>query len=156
MEGRSSCLSFGCEPTRGAAVESLIHVEDGDLVLHRCQLIAPAGSESKTRRLVSYSAAGTLPRPHAAVGVQPVFAPEPDRPVCMMLESILITAGAGVRAEVGRATVALSRCALAAGTDAIELLPTRVARARFQADLWLDHSTIASQTTSFAWDPGPD
>ena len=51
---------------------------------------------------------------------------------------------------------------LAAGTDAIELLPSRVARRRFQADLWLDYCTIASQTNIIrlgpwpGWSPGPD
>ena len=45
-----------------SSVESLIRVEDGDLVLGRCQLAAPPGSEIKTRRLVDLR----LPAPDPA------------------------------------------------------------------------------------------
>jgi serine/threonine-protein kinase len=72
-----------------------------------------------------------------------------------MLESLLITSGTAVRAEVGRALVALSRCALAAGTDDIELIPSNVARRRFEADLWLDGCTLASQTNIIRMGPWP-
>jgi serine/threonine-protein kinase len=128
-------------------------VEDGNLVLHRCELIAPAGSETKTARLVSFAAAGTLPR--SAGSSAGVFTTEPDRPACILAESILITGGAGIRTEIGRGIVALTQCALAAGTDAIELFPSRVARRRFAADLWLDHCTLASQSNIIRLGPWP-
>jgi eukaryotic-like serine/threonine-protein kinase len=91
-----------------------------------------------------------------------LFAAEPDRPVCIVLESTLITGGNAVHATLGRGMVALSQSALAAGTDAIEMIPAPVARSRFNADLVLDHCTLASEANIIrlaAWqgrDPGPD
>jgi serine/threonine protein kinase len=143
-----------------AAIESLILVEDGDLILHRCQFAAPPGTEAHTPRLVSFTAAGTRPRPPAPQSG--VFTIEPDRPVCMILESTLITGGSAVRTTLGKGLVVLIQTALAAGTDAIEMVPARVARGRFEADLVLDHCTLASEANIIrlgSWpgrDPGPD
>ncbi|MGZ5997421.1 MAG: hypothetical protein ACXWN0_17335, partial [Isosphaeraceae bacterium] len=143
-----------------AAVDSLIHVEDGDLILHRCQLVAPGGTEARTPRLVAYSAAST--RPRLTISHRGVFTSEPDRPVCIIQESTLITGGSAVQATLGRGLVALSQSALAAGTDAIEMIPAPVARGRFDADLVLDHCTLASEANIIrlgSWqgrDPGPD
>ena len=143
-----------------AAVDSLIDVEDGDLILHRCQLVAPAGTEARTPRLVAFSAAST--RPRLTISHRGLFTSEPDRPVCIIQESTLITGGSAVQATLGRGLVALSQSALAAGTDAIEMIPAPVARGRFDADLVLDHCTLASEANIIrlgSWqgrDPGPD
>ncbi len=143
-----------------AAVDCLIQVEDGDLILHRCQLAAPAGTEARTPRLVEFSAAST--RPRSTIAHSGLFASEPDRPVCIILESTLITGGSALQATLGRGLVAISQSALAAGIDAIEMIPAAVARARFNADLVLDHCTLASEANIIrlgAWqgrDPGPD
>ncbi|MGO9809217.1 MAG: hypothetical protein ACLP53_00185 [Isosphaeraceae bacterium] len=91
-----------------------------------------------------------------------MFTSEPDRPVCIIQESTLITGGSAVQATLGRGLVALSQSALAAGTDAIEMIPAPVARGRFDADLVLDHCTLASDPKIIrlgSWqgrDPGPD
>ena len=136
-----------------ASVESLIHVEDGDLILHQSQLIAPPGAERKTRCLVSFTAAGTGPRLRPPT--PGVFTIEPDRPVCIIGDSTLVTGGIGLRAEVGRGLVALTQSAMAAGATAIELVPGRVARGRFDADLVLDHCTLASESTLIDLWPWP-
>jgi serine/threonine-protein kinase len=126
-----------------AAIESLIHVEDGDLVLHRCQIISPARAESFTSRLITFSAAGSRPRtPNLG---STLFATAPDRPVCILEDCSLITEGAAIRAQLGRGLVALTQTVIAAGTDAIELLPADVARSRFECDLLLHRCTVASQ-----------
>ena len=109
-----------------AAVDSLIDVEDGDLILHHCQLVAPEGTEARTPRLVAFSAAST--RPQLKFSHRGLFTSEPDRPVCIIQESTLITGGSAVQAKLGRGLVALSQSALAAGTDAIEMIPAPVAR----------------------------
>ncbi len=80
----------GRDPALGppkAAVDSLIHVEDGDLILHRCQFVAPAGTEARTPRLVAFFAPST--RPRSTISHGGLFASEPDRPVCIILESTL-------------------------------------------------------------------
>jgi serine/threonine-protein kinase len=136
-----------------AAVETLIRVEDGDLLLRGCRLVAPKGSETRTRRLVSYEVPGTKPFRHA--GTLGIFSGEPERPTCELEDSILITEGAGLRAVVGRGMIALSNCAIAAGTDAIQLEPSRVARGRFDADLWLGRCTIASEKNVVRLGPWP-
>jgi serine/threonine-protein kinase len=143
-----------------AAIESLIHVEEGNLVLHRCQLTAPPGSEARTNRLVSFVAATT--RPGGRESGTAVFAAEPDRPVCTLAQSVLITNGKAMRVEIGRGLVSLTQCALASGGDAIELLPARVACSRFDADVWLDHCSLASESNIIRFgpwlghEPGPD
>jgi serine/threonine-protein kinase len=143
-----------------AAVDSLIDVEDGDLILHHCQLVAPEGTEARTPRLVAFSAAST--RPQLTISHRGLLTSEPDRPVCIIQESTLITGGSAVQAKLGRGLVALSQSALAAGTDAIEMIPAPVARGRFDADLVLDHCTLASEANIIrlgSWqgrDPGPD
>ena len=73
----------------------------------------------------------------------------------------MITKGTALRAELGRGLVALAECAIAAGDAGIELVPARVSRARFNADLVMDHCTLTSERAIVAlgpWpgSPGPD
>ena len=91
-----------------APLESLIRVEEGDLVLNRCQLIAPAGRRPSTRDLVVVPGCGYHCRGRCRVRERPRSLP-PSRIVrsCIIAESTLLTAGAAIHAEVGRGLVAL-------------------------------------------------
>jgi serine/threonine-protein kinase len=160
LHGGSLVLSgvrLRVEPS--AAVESLVRVEEGDLILHRCQLIASPGSESKMRQFLSFSVTSTRPRTQPPPGL---FMVTPDRSVCIIGESTMISSGSVLRAEIARGLVALFQTAIAAPGDLIELVPARVARARFEADLVLDRCTLASESNIIrlrAWqgrDLGPD
>jgi eukaryotic-like serine/threonine-protein kinase len=143
-----------------ARLEHLIHVEDGHLVLWRCQLVAPTSSDS-TGDLIAFRSVTTQPRPANLGG--PLFTSSIDRPVCRLIDCVLITGGRAVQAELGRGLVALSNCAVAAGVTAIELTPAKVARQRFvETDLVLDRCTLTSERTIVRVDswpglaPGPD
>jgi serine/threonine-protein kinase len=135
-------------------------VDDGDLVLVRCQLLAPAGSEARTPRLVTFSAAGT--RPRLPISDHGVFRSPADRPVCMIKESSLITGGCGVQATIGKGLLTLNQTAVAAGTEAIEILPAADEPNKLDADVLLDHCTFASEANIVrlgSWpvgDSGPD
>jgi serine/threonine-protein kinase len=139
-------------------LESLIHVDDGFLVLVRCELTGPQGAKPPTTRLITYRAATTRPRPVESE----LFTIPWDRPACALSDCILITGGAGIEAEVGLGFVGLSKCIVAARGDAIRLAPAKVARDRFMADLRIERSTIASGAAVVrmkAWpgaEPGPD
>ncbi len=58
--------------------------------------------------------------------------------------------------------VALTECAIAAGVTGVELLPSKVSRHRFEADLVMDHCTMTSERSIVRigpWlglPPGPD
>jgi serine/threonine-protein kinase len=160
LRGGSMMLSqFRLQDDPGASLQSLLHVEDGDVILHRCRLSGLPGAEGKERRLVSFTAAKTRPRSQPPAGL---FVTPPDRPACFLSESILITQSDALRLELGRGMAVLSQSAIAAGGDAIELIPAGVARARFDADLVMEHCTLASDTTIIRlgpWpgrEPGPD
>ncbi|MGC8644379.1 MAG: hypothetical protein ACP5XB_31335, partial [Isosphaeraceae bacterium] len=143
-----------------AAVDSLIHVEDGNLVCYRCQLLSPAFAGTSTHRLITFKAESTRPYPVSPGSA--LFASPPDRPVCILGDCTLITEGGAIRAVLGNGLVDLYQTAIAAGTDAIELLPAAVARGRFDCDLELDQCTVASQANIIRlgrWPgaaPGPD
>ena len=134
-------------------LDHLIHVEDGDLVLSQCQLIAPAQSLELAGDLIAFRSASTQPRP--ADRDRPLFSLLIDRPVCRILDCVLITGGRAVQAELGLGSVALSQCAISAGGTAIELLPAKVARQRFDADLFLDHCTLTSERAIVKMGPWP-
>ncbi len=141
-------------------VEHLIRVEDGHLALWRCRLLASGARVGPGGDLVAFRAAST--RPIGGVFNPPLFERPLDRPTCRMVECVLITGGTAIAAEMGRGLVALSDCAVATGATSIDLIPTRVARNRFHADLWLSRCTLASEQAivrAHAWpglDPGPD
>jgi serine/threonine-protein kinase len=141
-------------------LDHLIHVEDGSLVLSHCQLIAPASSGDFAGDLISFRSVSTQRRPIDPL--RGVFAEPVDRPVCRLVDSLLITGATALKAELGLGLVALSQCAVAAGGTGVELVPAKVARQRFEADLWLDHCTMTSEHSIIrmgAWPgraPGPD
>jgi serine/threonine-protein kinase len=141
-------------------LEHLIHVEDGHLILSHCQFTTPVPSPNLTGDLIAFRAVTTRPTPHDIR--HPVFSTYVDRPVCLLLDSLLITTGTALRAELGRGLVALKQTAVAAGEAAIDLIPSRVARWRFETDLALENCTLAAERNMIRmgpWlglPPGPD
>jgi hypothetical protein len=136
-----------------SSLEHLIHVEDGHLVLSRCQFVASGSSVDFPGDLIAFTAASTRERPNDPD--RALFSSPVDRPVCRMHESVLITGGTALKAELGRGLLALTQCAVAAGANAIELLPSRVSRQRFEADLVLDRCTMASERSVIRLGPWP-
>jgi len=134
-------------------LEHLIHVEDGHLVLSHCQLTTPAASPNLIGDLIAFRSVTT--RPFLYDSKHPVFSTYIDRPVCLLAESVLITNGTALRAELGRGMVALKQTAIAAGDVAIDLIPSRVARWRFEADLSLENCTLAAERTIVRTGPWP-
>jgi serine/threonine protein kinase len=140
-------------------LENLISAEDAHLVLSHCQLTVPPSS-GITGGLISFRARTTEPKPTDPL--HPVFNIPVDRPVCRLADSILIANGTALQMELGRGLVALTQCAVAAGEVALDLVPARVARRRFEVDLLLEQSTIVSERTIIrlgSWPgllPGPD
>ena len=141
-------------------LEHLIHLEDGHLILSHCQLTTPGSSPNLTGDLIAFRSVTT--RPISYDSRHPVFSNYSERPVCLVLESLLITNGTALRAELGRGLVALNQTAIAAGDTAIDLVPSRVARSRFDADLSLENCTLTAERTIIRmgrWagtPPGPD
>ena len=139
-------------------LESLIRVDEGFLTLQACELTGPQPAEHSPMRLITFRPATTRPRPVESA----LFTTPWDRPVCLLSDCILITGGAGIRAEVGRGFVGLSNCVVAARGDVVTLSPALVARNRFDADLRFDRCTIAAGAAAVrveAWPgslPGPD
>ncbi|MGO9466210.1 MAG: serine/threonine-protein kinase [Isosphaeraceae bacterium] len=134
-------------------LEHLIHVEDGHLVLFHCQLTTPVSSPNLTGDLIAFRSVTTRPVPHDIK--HPVFSTYVDRPVCLVIESLLITNGTALRAELGRGLVALKQTAIAAGEAAIDLIPSRVARWRFETDLSLENCTLTAERTIVRMGPWP-
>ncbi|WP_255487480.1 serine/threonine-protein kinase [Paludisphaera rhizosphaerae] len=160
MEGGTlSILGGRFRIDRPTSLESLIRVDDGSLALRRCEITAPQALDQPPPRLVDFRARTTRPRPPAPHS--PIVGAG-DRPACVISECVLITTGDAVRAAVGRGIVAVSRSAIGARGDVFTLEPAPVARARFDADLTIYHSTIATARTAVRvvdWPgeaPGPD
>ncbi|MDG3006979.1 serine/threonine-protein kinase [Paludisphaera mucosa] len=145
------------DPSRAPA---LIRVDDGSLAMHRCELIAPRTLDQPPPTLISFRAATTRPRPSPPP--DPPIVGVADRPVCLLTECVLATSGDALRIEIGLGRVALSQCVVAARGDAFTLIPARVARSRFAADLTTDRCTVATARAAVrmsAWpgeSPGPD
>ncbi|MDR3620257.1 MAG: serine/threonine-protein kinase [Paludisphaera borealis] len=159
LHGGALTLSqFRIQAEDDCKLESLLHVDDGFLVLQRCELTGSQAAAPGPTRLITYRAASTRPRPVESE----LFATPWDRPVCLVSECILITGGAGIHAEIGLGFVGLSNCVVAARGDVVSLAPALVARDRFNADLRFDHCTIAAGAAVVrvaAWSggaPGPD
>lgn len=115
----------------------------------------PAGSG-----LVLFRAAGTKP---LASRTGPFLSPT-DRPTCCLADCLLMAVGGeAIAAELGRGVVSLTNTAILSEGDgpAIVLRPQKVARPRFEADLHLDHCSIAAERALVQigpWpgtDPGP-
>jgi serine/threonine-protein kinase len=154
VEGGALVLSnFILHHDPASRLDHLIHVEGGHLVLSRCQLTTPASSPNLVGDLVAFRATTTRPIPYETK--HRVFSSFVDRPVCLLVESLLITNGTALRAELGRGFVALKQSAIAAGDTAIDLVPGRVARWRFETDLSLESCTLAAERTITRIGPWP-
>jgi serine/threonine protein kinase len=142
-----------------SGLAALISTEDAHLVLSGCRLTVPPSSPGVRGGLIAFRAPTTQPR--WTDPMHPVFQISVDRPVCRLMSSTFIANGPALRAELGRGLIALTQSAVAGGEAAIDLVPSGVARDRFEADLVLDHSTIVSDRTLVrlgAWTgllPGP-
>ncbi|MHB1559920.1 MAG: hypothetical protein ACYC61_20920, partial [Isosphaeraceae bacterium] len=129
-------------PHPDAKLDTLLALHEAHLVLVRCQLTVPPGTAESGADLIRFLAPSTRPIEVPAGGS--IFRERVDRPVCRLIDSILIGSRTALRADLGRGLVALSNCAVASDETAIELNPAgaRVARDRFAADLWLERSTL--------------
>ena len=136
---------------QSSRLDHLIHVEDGCLIVSHCQLTS--ASSSMAGDLIAFSSTTTEPRPSDTI--RPLFTHAVDRPVCSLVDSVLITGGTALKAELGRGLITVSQCAVAAGEAAIELVPSKVARHRFDADLWLDHCTLTAERSIIRFGPWP-
>jgi serine/threonine protein kinase len=140
--------------TPKTSLSLLISVFEGNLKLSKCVLIGPAGEESAAGGLVDFRTKGSRPFPErGSIG---------DRPSCVLTDCILMTGGDAISADVGSGLISLTNCAVATASNAIVLTPQRVRRDRFDADLVLDHCTLAA-VENIVWlkgwtglDPGPD
>ena len=141
-------------------VGRLVMVEDGHLLLSRCALKSGESPMPPGSGLVLFRAPGTRP----LAGRRGPFLSATDRPTCYLADCLLMgVGGEAVAAELGRGVVSLANTAILSEGDgtAIALRPQKVARSRFEADLDLDHCSIASGRALVqvgAWpgsDPGP-
>lgn len=138
-----------------AGPKHLVRVEDGHLALHRCRLTANGPASGGGGVLIDFQAAGSGPNAAPSVGNWWPFDRPVDRPTCRIVESVLRSSADALEAEVGRGLVALSHCVVIAGRSAIVSRPGKVARARLQADLALDHCTIAAERAVVDLGPWP-
>jgi serine/threonine-protein kinase len=143
-----------------APSKPLILVEDGHLVLHACRLTAPGEPARAGGELVAFRAVGT--KPLVAKEWPGPFETKADRPVLRAVDSVLIASGDAISAELGRGLIALSHCAVISRGTGLGLIPSNVARSRFDSDLWLDHCSLAAEKNFVQvgpWlgaAPGPD
>jgi eukaryotic-like serine/threonine-protein kinase len=136
-----------------ARLDHLIHVEDGHLVVSHCRLITRMAAGGFAGDLIGFRAMTTEPK---SSDLSPLlFRGVVDRPVCRLIDSTLITDGTALKAELGRGLVAIEQCAVSAGTAAVELIPAKVARRRFEVDLWLEHCTLTAERNLIRLGPWP-
>ncbi|WP_422926939.1 protein kinase domain-containing protein [Singulisphaera sp. PoT] len=139
-------------------LKALVRVENGHIVLNRCWLVAPGEADTNGGNLISYLATSTRPLDSQ---LSP-FETNPDRHFCRLVDTLLITGGDALTADVGRSTLALTNCAIAAGSNALRLRASRVARDRFDVNVLLDHCTVVGERNFVSlapWpgeDPGPN
>lgn len=129
----------------------LIRVGAGHLILNRCWLTAPGSVQQGGGDLISFQATSTEPRSDISRDLNPPI----DRPVCQLTDTLLITGGDALRADVGRGYLGFSNCALAVGGTAFDLRPAKVARSRFDAGLRIDHCTISAEGSFVNLGPWP-
>lgn len=122
-----------------SALKSLLHLKHGNLTLENCWLTAPSALDTKDPaggRLITFETDGTRPIEQAG---------RPDRPTALLDRCVLLTGGEALALRMGRGSVVLKGCALAAGSAAFVLEPEDVARGRFEVDLSLDRCTVIAE-----------
>src|SRR5262249_56660693 len=88
-------------------LDHLIHVEDANLVLSRCQITAPAASGDFAGDLIAFRSVTTRPMPGDPV--RPLFSEAVDQAVCRITDWCLITGGAALQAALALWLVVPSR-----------------------------------------------
>jgi len=162
VRGGSLALD-GVRLTRDGApsLKHLFRVESGHCLLIRCHLTSPGFAEAGgggwlRSRLPDQSRSTPVTRSGDRSKRSPTGRRVGSSIPCSSREEDVLSA------EVSRGLVFLSGCAVAAGRTAFALNPSLVARDRFEADLCLDHTTVASESNVVAlgrWPgtaPGPD
>jgi len=145
---------------KDSPITNIVRILDGNLLLQGCRFIRRDDENKESAPLVRFEAPTS--RPFNTSSGLSILSPQLDRPVCRVVESILITDGTAFKAELGRGLLALSNSAILSGRVAFELVPTKVSRHLFESDLWLDRCTIASDRDvirAAEWlgtRPGPD
>jgi serine/threonine-protein kinase len=143
-----------------ARLKALLRVDDAHLILNHCRLRhdpRQGAVEKGGGNLIIFRAVTTRPLPNHPWPFDKPF----DKPVCRIIDSVLITAGDVLSTEIGRGMIALTQCAVAGGNIFV-LWPAKVARSRFEADLSIERCTIAAEksfVTLGPWPgttPGPD
>ncbi len=131
----------------GSKIKSLVRVERGHLAIHRCRLRSIGPVEPGGGGLIHFEAPGSQPLPAPAwsdrSGSWPFDRPT-DKPTCRVSESVLSSSHDAVTAVVGRGLLWFQQSVLIASGAAFQLAPGRLARHRFEADLMLDHCTLAA------------
>ena len=128
-----------------------VRVEDGLLVIRHCWLRDRGGPDPDVGPMVSFVASGSAAIPKRAGPL----ASATDCPTARLLDTVIWTGGDPISAEVGRGVVLLENCLLLSGGPAVTLLPGKVARDQFAADLVLESCTIADERTAIQLGPWP-
>ena len=145
-------LSFSAE--NATRPRHWIRVVDGLMGIKHCRFREPGGIAPNVGAMIAFVAKGTEPLP-PRVGP---FVSAPARPTARIKNCLIWTGGEAISAELGRGVVALDNCLIISGGPAATLLPSDVARDKFEADLVMDRCTIAVDKTSVlvgAWPGDP-
>jgi hypothetical protein len=122
------------EGSRGQVPAFLLKVRGGDLRLYRCRLEGPQLTVPDAfRGLISLAGSG---RPEA----------EQSR-ACAVNECVLVSGRAGVRVEGIGARLLLRQSLVAAGGEAVQLVPGSACRERANVQCLLEHVTVAARQT---------
>jgi len=128
-----------------------VRVEDSILAVRHCRFRDPGGPDPAVAAVIAFVAPGSTPIPPRAGPLKAAT----DYPTARLRNSLIWTGGDAISAEVGRGVVHLENCLLIAGGPAITLLPGKVAREKFEADLVLERCTIADDRNAIALGPWP-
>jgi serine/threonine-protein kinase len=128
-----------------------ILADDSLLGVRRCRFREPGGASTTSGSLIAFVARSARP---IADRMGPLVAVT-NRPTARLKDCLIWTGGEAISAEVGRGVVDLENCLIISGGPAITLLPQKVGRNAFEADLVLDRCTIAVDKTSLLLGPWP-
>jgi serine/threonine protein kinase len=128
-----------------------IYAQDSILAIKHCRFREPGGTSPTVGPLIAFVARSARPIP-ARVG--PLVSAT-DRPTARLKDCLIWTGGEALSAELGRGVVEFDNCLIISGGPAIMLLPQKVDRHSFEADLVLDRCTIAVDKTSVHLGPWP-
>jgi serine/threonine-protein kinase len=144
-------------PGPGVPID-LIHLEDGRLTLLGCRLVQGRRDRDATAVRVVARTSRPLPPPTGL----PTSAPGASLPWARISDSAVLATGTAIIAELARGAVRLNHCAVSGARTAIELRPQAVRRSAFLADLALERCTLAAGQDAIRLGPwtgsqrGPD